>query len=322
MEVHCEGCAGCCLDWRPLLDEGETDAGDRAVGRSIPESGSGAERTPIDDGYNFAALTRDEVRTFLERGAAAALTPRFWAVGEDEGVAVGDHRVAAVAGRPAFFVGLRKPPKPVAPFGREDATWLPTCVFLDPTTLQCRIHGTDRFPDECGVYPERNLALGAETECERVESAFGGERLLERSHDDADDLLFGPQAIGAKLFCHPRPDELEGLLDRLAAGELRPADRAECLAVAAASSPGTLAISENHYERGYERALESLEDVTPSDDGDATASDDEDAWVGPAIEEWERREASADGTTPTPSAARTVEEERGAPETPGWDALE
>ncbi|NKE36978.1 YkgJ family cysteine cluster protein [Natronococcus sp. JC468] len=317
MEVHCEGCAGCCLDWRPLLEEGGTDAGDRALGRSIPESGSEAERTPIDDGYNFAALTRDEVRTFLERGAAAALTPRFWEVGEAEGVAVGDRRVAAVAGRPAFFVGLRKPPKPVAPFGREDATWLPTCVFLDPTTLQCRIHGTDRFPDKCGVYPERNLVLGAETECERVESTFGGERLLERDHDDADDLLFGPQAIGAKLFCHPRPDDLEGLLDRLAVDELRPADRAECLAVAVASSPGTLAISEHHYERGYERVIESLEGTRAGD-----AASDEDAWVGPAIEEWERREASAGGAIPAPSAARTVEEERGAPETPGWDALE
>ncbi|AGB35960.1 zinc/iron-chelating domain-containing protein [Natronococcus occultus] len=321
MEVHCEDCASCCLDWRSLLDENvgsDPDHG-RQAARSGPDAGSAVDPSPIDDGYNFAALTRDEVRTFLERGAAAALTPRFWTVGEDEGVAVGDHRVAAVAGRPAFFVGLRKPPKPVAPFGREDATWLPTCVFLDPTTLQCRIHGTDRYPDECGVYPERNLALGAETECERVESAFDGERLLDRAHRDADKLLFGPQAVGAKLFCHPRPEELADVLDRLATGELRATDRAECLAVAAASSPGTLATSDHHYEWGYERALESL---SGESDGESADDGGEDAWVGPAIEAWERRRANADGSVPSPSIAHGIEEQRGAPGTPGWDGLE
>ncbi|MFU8869288.1 YkgJ family cysteine cluster protein [Natronococcus sp.] len=309
MEVNCQGCAGCCLDWRPLL-EADGESGGRQRTRSVPRDDDGgneqafSERVPLGGSYNFVALTRDEVRTFLERGMAAALTPRFWTVEDErEGVEVGDRHVAAVAGRPVFFVGLRKPPKPAAPFDREEATWLPACVFLDPTTLQCRIHGSDRFPDECGTYPEQTLALGAETECERVEARFGGDRLLERDHDEPDGLLFGPQALGAKLFCHPCPDELEGLLDRLERGEPSPTDRAECIAVAAASSPGTVAVSEPHYER----ALERLESDEP----------DGDAWIGPAIEEWYRTRPGE--AVPDPELAAEIEDRRGAPETPGWD---
>ncbi|ELY59469.1 hypothetical protein C491_06653 [Natronococcus amylolyticus DSM 10524] len=314
MEVNCRGCAGCCLDWRPLL-EADEEPERRQHARPTLRDGDAereqpfSERVPLGGSYNFVALTRDEVRSFLERGSAAALTPRFWTVeDEGEGVEVGDRYVAAVAGRPVFFVGLRKPPKPVAPFRREEATWLPTCVFLDPTTLQCRIHGSDRFPDECGTYPEQTIALGAETECERVEDRFGGERLLERDHDDPDGLLFGPQALGAKLFCHPRPDELEGMLDRLERGEPSSADRAKCIAVAAASSPGTVAVSEPHYEQALER-LEA--DETNGDDG----------WIGPAIEDWYRRRdrTRAGGTDPDPELARTIEDRRDAPDTPGWD---
>jgi hypothetical protein len=313
MEVNCRDCAGCCLDWRPLL-EADEEPGGRQHPRSAPYDGGAererafSERVPLGGSYNFVALTRGEIRTLLERGAAAALTPRFWTVAEErEGVEIGDRRVAAVAGRPVFFVGLRKPPKAVAPFGREEPTWLPTCVFLDPTTLQCRIHGSDRFPDECGTYPEQTIALGAETECERVEARFGGERLLERDHDDPDGLLFGPQALGAKLFCHPRPDELEGLLDRLERGEPSPTDRAECIAVAAASSPGTVTVSEPHYER----ALERLEGDEPGGD----------AWIAPAIEEWHRRRdrTRAGEAVPDPELATKIEDRRGAPETPGWE---
>ncbi|MFC4436202.1 MULTISPECIES: YkgJ family cysteine cluster protein [Natrialbaceae] len=323
MEVNCQGCAGCCLDWRPLL---ESDAGRDVSGRGAARSASidgknervASGRVPLGGSYNFVALTRDEVRTFLERGAGAALTPRFWRVEDErEGVEIDGHHVAAVAGRPVFFVGIRKPPKPVAPFDREEPVWLPTCAFLDPTTLQCRIHGSDRFPDECGAYPEHNLALEQETECERVESRFGGERLLDDGHDDPEGLLLGPQALGAKLFCHPRPDDLEGIVGRLARDELAPADRAECLAVAAASSPGTFATSPHHYER----ALETLEGGDSAAAGDsATVEDGE--WVGPAIDEWHQRRADGDETVPPSSIAKAVEDRRGAPETPGWDALE
>lgn len=310
MEVNCEGCAGCCLDWRPL---GEAERATSAhEGRSRRMWGSlgdqAARRDPLDDDVNFVPLARDEVRAFLEAGLAAALTPRFWhAAPEDEAVEVDGRRLAAIAGRPVFFVGLRKPPKPVAPFGREEAAWLPACVFLDPRTLQCRIHDDDLFPDECGAYPRHTLALDAETECERVESIFGGDRLLDSAVDADDAPPLGLQAIGSTLFCHPDPDRLEGSVGRLAAGEATREDRARCLAVAAASSPGTLAISEPHRERARKRAL----------------ADDEDAWAGPAIREWHRRAADdGEGTTPSPAIAASIEEARGAPETPGWDALD
>lgn len=365
MEVNCEGCAGCCMDWRPLLD-GE-DGATTATRDADAESGSDSEadrrrqrphdpftgggdeqepsRTPLDDDANFVPLTRDEVRAFLEAGMADALTPRFWdardapgersngASGEDgpasgasprgkeadgEGVEIDGHTVAAIADRPVFFVGLRKPPKPVAPFGREEPTWLPTCVFLDPTTLQCRIHDSERYPDECGAYPEHNLALEEGTECERVEAAFGDDRLLEADHDDPDGLLLGSQAIGAKLFCHPEPAVLEGVIDRAASGDLTRADRAEAIAVAAASSPGTMAISDHHYEGAKARVLEG-EGENGTDESTAA---EEVSWVGPAIRDWNRRHRAAGETVPSPTVADAIETARGAPETPGWDALE
>ncbi len=343
MEVNCEGCAGCCMDWRGLLEDGAGDDSDeesaRRHRRRRAPFGSDGEATPsrepLDDDPSFVPLTRDEVRAFLEVGAGDALTPRFWHArdeGEEqrssgpssddsprgsEGVEIDGHSVAAVASRPAFFVGLRKPPKPVAPFGREEPTWLPTCVFLDPTTLQCRIHGDDLYPDECSAYPEYNLALEQETECERVEDAVGGDRLLEAEHGDPDGLLLGSQAIGAKLFCHPRPADLEGVVERAAAGELTKRDRAEPVAVAAASSPGTLAISDHHYERAKERLLEEGRGETADSDG----ADDE-SWVGPAIRDWQRRCREAGEEIPAPEVADAVEVDRGAPETPGWDGLE
>ncbi|RQH00810.1 YkgJ family cysteine cluster protein [Natrarchaeobius oligotrophus] len=339
MEVNCAGCAGCCLDWRPLL---ETDADEHSRSRGrIRDEGDAVARDPVDDDPSFVPLTRDEVRGFLERGMGAALTPRFWrARSEREAVEVDGRPIAAIADRPAFFVGLRKPPKPVAPFGRERPTWLPACVFLDPATLQCRIHDGDLFPDECGAYPTYNLALDRETECERVESIFGGERLLEEDLDDADEdvldgLLLGTAAIGEKLFCHPDPDDLEGTIERLAADELTVEDRAETIAVAAASSPGTLAISDHHYERAVASAVESSaaapssldsddagDGSTQSDTGERSAPQADGSWVAGAIDAWHRRHANAGGETPPPTIAATIEERRGAPETPGWDDLE
>ncbi|WP_436346502.1 YkgJ family cysteine cluster protein [Natronorubrum sp. FCH18a] len=332
MEVNCEGCAGCCLNWRPFHDD-ETEETARRRARLDADADAAATRAPFDDDTNFVALTRDEVRGFLEAGMAPALTPRFWrARDEEEGVEIDGRSVAAVAGRPVFFVGLRKPPKPVAPFDREDPTWLPACVFLDPATLQCRIHGDEHFPDECGAYPAHNLALEQETECERVEAAFGGRRLLEDDvPEDLDGLLLGTQALGAKLFAHPRPEALEGVVDRTAAGELTSEDRAECLAVAAASSPGTLVTSDYHYEWGKERALEaagvSSDSADERDDerrgsADGSTATRSESWVGPAIREWYQRRRAAEETVPSPAVATDVEEGRGAPETPGWDAIE
>ena len=337
MEVNCKGCAGCCLNWKPLLEaELEETPHQR---RQTPFSATDdTSRPPLDDDTNFVPLTRDEVRTFLEAGLAAALTPRFWHArdwGEDhassdsssgdpprasEGVDIDGHSIAAVAGRPVFFVGLRKPPKPVAPIGREEPVWLPSCVFLDPTTLQCRVHGGDRFPEECGAYPAYNIELGQETECERVEAAGGGERLLDAAvDDDLDGLLLGSQALGAKLFAHPRPDALEGIIDRAATGALTTADRAECLAVAAASSPGTLATSEYHYEQARTQVLEGDSDHDGGDE--RTAGESDGSWIGPAIREWQRRRETSE-TAPSPSVANRIEDARGAPDTPGWDRLE
>ncbi|MCL7416475.1 MAG: YkgJ family cysteine cluster protein [Halalkalicoccus sp.] len=282
MEVNCAGCAGCCIDWRTLAPD------------DIDHERRGP-REPIDDAYNLVPLTRDDVRNFVENGLGDAMTPRLWAA--DEGVEVDGTTLAAIGGKPAFFVGLRKPAKPVGPFDRPPE-WLPTCVFLDPTTLQCRIHSSEVYPEECAEYPGHNLALEAETECERVETAFGGERLLDGEVPEGlSGLLLGPQAIGQKVFVHPDPDELEGVIDRLREGRATDADRAEFVAWAMASAPGTTGHDRGTYERARERTLGTT------------------SWVGESIAAWERRA----GSEADPAAARELEEARGAPETPGWD---
>ena len=352
MEVYCQGCAGCCLDWRPLVD----DAGDAPP--SSPDTNRRRRRAAIDDVYNLVPLTRDEIRGFLEDGFGNVLIPRLWEADDrDDSVSIDGYEVAAIGGRPAFFVGLRKPPKPLAPFGLEDPAWLPTCVFLDPATLQCRIYGGERYPDECGAYPAYNVSLEQDTECERVERTVDDRnriRLESNSHPNDDDPseaadvpeqadrsytgeghrisgdssereaashaitvdpesvgrpLFGPQAIGQKLFTHPDPDDLEGRIERLVAGEQTPADRAAFVAVAAASAPGTVAISAPHRAQATEHVLEAS------------------SWAGEAIRAWHDRapdrERYGTATTADPAAlGDELEVARGAPETPGWETDE
>ncbi|MFC6989803.1 YkgJ family cysteine cluster protein [Haloplanus sp. GCM10025708] len=288
MEMRCEGCAGCCLDWRP-------------VSPSPADHERRGPRPPLDDAYNLVPLGRDEVRTFLDAGLGDALTPRLWAAASPaEAVTVDGVDVAGVNGRPAFVVGLRSVRKPVAPFGL-DRTWLDACVFLDPETLRCRIHGGDRYPDACATYPGRNLELNQETECERVESAVGGVRLLD--DDVPADLpppLFGPQALGSRLFLHPDPGRLTGVVERVARGTPTAADRAEFVGVAAGSSPGTVAVNEARAARARERAVDGA------------------SWVSEAIEFWTER-AGDSGTRVDPSAGwADVEASLGAPETEGW----
>ena len=293
MEVDCEGCAGCCLDWRPLAPD------------DLDHERRGPYR-PLDDTYNLAPVTADEVRTFLDRGYTAALTPRLFRTDDGPHVTVGDVELAAVGDRPAFLVGLRKVPKPVAPFDTDPA-WLDTCAFLDPATLQCRIHGEDAYPDTCATYPGSNLELGVETECERVERVHGGERLLEDTPPEDATPAFGPGALGTRVFAHPDPDRIADAVERLAAGDPTGADRAEFVAVAAASAPGTAAVSDERYERALERIREAR------------------SWLDDAIAEWTeradtRRDADGDEeTTPDPAVARDVEDARGAPGTPGWE---
>lgn len=290
MEVNCEGCAGCCIDWRALTDE---DVDQERRGRF----------EPLDDVGNLAPIRRDEVRNFVDRGFGDALQPRLFASENDEGVTIDGVEVAALHGRPAFLVGLRKPPKPVAPFDL-DPTWLPTCAFLDPTTLQCRIHGDDLYPETCGNYPGENLALGVETECERVEQVFGGSRLLNDEPPEDADPHFGPAAVGTTVFAHPDPDRLTGVVDRILGDGATAQDRAEFVAVAAASSPAMVTVSDPVYEEAREQVLEA------------------DSWAGRAIERWRSHAGGlGSGAVAAATLAETAEEEVGAPETPGWDAV-
>ncbi len=248
--------------------------------------------------YNFVPLMREEVQAFVEAGLADALTPRLWR--DESGPEVDGVTLAAIEGNPAFFLGLRKPPKPVEPFETGEPRWLPTCAFLDPETLQCRIHGDELYPMECAEYPGHNLKLGQETECERVETAFDGNRLVDDEPPRTlSGLLLGPQAIGEKVFVHPDPDELVGLVERLLADELTDDDRFRFVATAVANRPGTTTID---YET-YESVLETARDA--------------DSWVGRSIRQWEAM-ARTESDVPDSSTAEQVETNFGAPGTPGW----
>jgi len=292
MEVNCEGCAGCCLDWRPLgaPDDREREGRYRA----------------LDDAYDLVPLSREEIRGFLADGLGDALAPRLFATDGDSRVEIDGHAVAAVDGRPAFLVGIRETPKPIAPFDGE-RVWLDACAFLDPDGLQCRLHGGDRYPERCRTYPGHNLELDADTECERVERVHGaaGERLVDDAVPvDLSPPPLGREALGSTVFLHPEPEALDGAVDRLVAGEATPADRAEFVACAAASAPGTAAVNDERRERARERLLAT------------------DSWVGEASAEW-RAAAGPRGKSATdPPSPDRVEDDRGAPPTPGWDDAE
>jgi hypothetical protein len=307
VQTNCEGCAGCCIDWRPL--GGASDHERRGQYRAL------------DDSYKLAPLTSDEVRSFLDAGWVDALVPRLFVGGGDgtdadddttpPTVEVDGYELVAAGGRPLFAVGLRKTPKPVAPFD-GDRRWLETCVFLDPSTLQCRLHDTDRYPRTCATYPGHNLAVDAETECERVETAHGDEQRLCDDSPPADrpPLPFGPQALGGTVFAHPEPGDLAGRVDRLAAGEATTADCATLVGVAVASSPGSLAVDGDRRRRATERAREAAGG----------------SWVAAAVEEWEtvvgRTGGAVGSLTDDLPDPETVEDSRGAPPTPGWDPVE
>lgn len=335
--MNCEGCAGCCVDWRPL--------------GGAPDHERRGRYRPLDDEYNLVPLTSDEIRRFCRTGLGDALTPRpFLApddppnesesggpesdetdadeadadessdVSADESgrvVEIDGHRLAAFDGRPVYAVGLRSVPKPVAPFDGE-RVWLDSCVFLDPDTLQCRIHDDDRYPAACRAYPGHNLTLGTDTECERVERAHGGTRLVDDiPPEETPRRPFGPAAIGATVFAHPEPSELAGRIDRVARGETTDADRAAFVAPAAGHAPGSFAVDDERRATAHEQVVAA------------------DSWVSRAIDDWtaavgeqsvdrgdDQRAASADErgmpAQNAPDPAR-VEDDRGAPSTPGWN---
>jgi len=295
MELRCEGCAGCCVDWRPLVPEA---AGSDRTG----------SRPPLDDAYDLVPLARDEIAGFLDDGLGDVLVPRLFEPAEgDDAVRIDGVAVAAAGGRPVFAVGLRKPPKPVAPIGTDEHRWLDACVFLDPTTLQCRIHGDDRYPRTCSTYPAHSLELDAETECERVEAAGGGDRLLDDAiPDDTPPLPFGPRAAGATVFAYPDPDDLDGVIDRLRAERLTSDDRARFVGAAVGSSPGSLSVDRDRMAEARARAR------------------DADSWAGRAIRGWNERTAGDGdlvGLDPDDRErlVRELEDDPGAPETPGWE---
>lgn len=292
MELDCAGCAGCCVDWRPL---NPAAAGTDRTG----------DRHPLDDSYDLVPLTRDEVAAFLADGLADVLKPRlFTPAPTDDSVVLDGVDVAAVGGRPVFVVGLRKPPKPVAPVGTDTIRWLDACVFLDPTTLQCRIHDTDRYPRACATYPGHSLELDAETECERVEAAGGGDRLLDDTPPaDTPPLPFGPHAAGATVFAYPTPEDLAGSIDRLQSGTETAADRARFIGAVVGSHPGSFTVDRDRAAAARETARTA------------------DSWAGRAIRAWRER-AGPDGeptTVDRDALVRRLEADAGAPETPGWD---
>lgn len=311
METNCEGCAGCCIDWRPLADDG---ANTNRRGR----------RPPLDDVDNLVPLSRDEIATFIDRGEGDALAPRLFEPADgDDSVTVDGIKLAAIGDRPVFVVGLRKPPKPVAPFDVE-TQWLDTCVFLDPDTLQCRVHGEDRYPETCAVYPGHNLRLGAETECERVEAEFDEERLRDDSVPvDLPPPQFGPGAVGSTVFAYPDPDDLTGSVKRAVDAEMTDDDRALFAGAAVSHHPGSLSVNS-------ERMRQAAADVRNAD-----------SWIGKAVREWTELAArdtnvdvdcddvnvndNSDDTTvdgdcdsTVADLVRRVEEDRGAPPTAGW----
>ncbi|MDY6765219.1 MAG: YkgJ family cysteine cluster protein [Halobacteria archaeon] len=287
MELNCEGCAGCCIDWRSLSSDGINGA---------EHSG---DRIPVDNVYNFTPLTRDDLRTFLKEGYSDFTYPRVWEADGEHTVEIDGREIVALEGKPVFYVGLRKTPKPIAPFGIKDPKWIPTCVFLDPTTLQCRIHDNNVYPGSCADYPGQNLKLGVKTECERVEDVFGGERLLnDDPPDEFESFIIGRKAIGEKLFVHPEPERLNGVVMRLARDELKRRDRHEFLSVALAGRPGTTEVNREVYEE----TLEKLKDMR--------------SWVTKAIRDWEHLFRT--DRDPIPENAKDIEDDRGASPTPGW----
>ncbi|XVH32885.1 YkgJ family cysteine cluster protein [Haloferacaceae archaeon DSL9] len=286
MRVNCAGCAGCCIDWRPITPDSFDPE------RRDP-------RTPLDDVYKLVPLRRDEVHDFVDAGWGDALTPRlFRAAPDDESVTVDGYDLAAIDGKPVFYIGIRKTPKPVGPFETEPR-WLDTCIFLDPETLRCRIHEDDRYPVTCSTYPGDNLWLGRDTECERVEDTFGGERLLDAEPPaDAPTTLFGPAAIGAKVFLYPDPEALEGVVERIATHALTREDRSMFVGAAAGSSPGTDERNDDVGEAYRRRMLEA------------------DSWIGRLLDTWPERAGELGSDASSVSDPDAIERDCGAPDVP------
>lgn len=260
MPVDCKGCAGCYIDWRDIAPAG-VDLAHERHDRIVP----------FDEAYNLVPLTSDEVRAFLRSGLGDALMPCLFAADgsaaydeEARGKADGETDrdddlefsvdrwdLSAIDGRPALYVGFRTTPKPVDPFG-TNLSWLPVCALLESETLLFRLHDYDRYSETCATYPSDNLALGLETECQRVEAPMATNGSSTTASATAMPPLGGVGALGPTVFAHQAPRRLAGRVKRVAAGESTAADRVEFVAVAA-SSPGSLAVNEGDFEVARER---------------------------------------------------------------------
>jgi len=284
MEVNCEGCAGCCIDWRALNDA-KVDHERR--GRYVP----------LDDVGNLAPIRRDGSGPSSTKGSATSSSPDCsparatppsisteprWRPSTD-----GPHSSSACASRP----------KPVGPFD-SDSTWLPTCAFLDPTTLQCRIHGDDLYPETCRRYPRREPRAGRGDGVRARGSGLRrvpADRRRTARRRRTDLRARGGRDDGVRS---PRPRPADGRRRPPAERRVDPEDRAEFVAVAAASSPAMLAVSDPVYEETREQVL------------------DADSWAGRAIDRWTDRAGDAGTDAPAPAPlAKEFEEEAGAPET-------
>ena len=280
MEVDCAGCAACCIDWRPLDRQAHTPIGDT---------------TALDERMNLVPLSSDDIRALVREGYGDVFRPRLWRPSDDQpSVCIDEVELVAIAGKPVFSVGLRQLRKPVAPFGQPSQS-LRTCVFLDPSSLQCRIHESPAYPSACATYPGHHLLLAVESECERVEKRWETPKIIDDSvPPDIALPQLGVQALGSTVFLHPDPDRLSGVIERLSSETLSDDDRREFVAVAMSQSPGMPHVDDARYHN----ARKKLKHTT--------------SWVSATAIE---REGATEETS---SSVTSLELSHGAPKTPGW----
>lgn len=287
VELNCQECAGCCIDWHSVVPDREfTDTTFEGY-------------TPYDSRDKFVTVSSDEVRKFIQSGYGDGLIPRLFQPTDNQlgCMTIDGVELASIDSQPVFLMGLRSTRKPVAPFGL-DPSWLPTCIFLDPDSLQCRIHNSKVYPDTCARYPADNLYFDAETECERVEQIFGEDRLLE--HDDSSPRpTIGPGSVGGTVFLHPKPERLDGLIKPLLEDPAVEPGRIEFSAVAAASAPGVDHIDQERYEQVHSQLSGST------------------SWISEVADRW--KQIYEMGKPTDHAETLDVEVPTGAPPTPGWN---
>ncbi len=286
MKLNCKECAGCCIDWRSMASK-NIDMNHEWRGKY----------KPIDNTYNLVVLTKDDIVNLLQSGYVDSMTPRLF-YSSKKSIEINGISIASIDEKPIFFIGIRKVKKPVSPFGK-DSRWLPSCIFLDPSNLQCRIHDSEIYPESCFNYPKNNIALDLETECERVEKNFNQRRLKnEEGIKETSNVFFGPEVIGHKIFVYQNKNELSNIINDIKKNNLDKKQRYKFIATAIASSPGSTTINKKKFQEALSKAYES------------------ESWINDTINDWKQRKQNE---KPNPKKSGIVETKRGAPKTPGWD---